>query len=91
MDDSAVVSGLMSGDAVLLLQHSETQVGEALRCRESGGKANDSSADDYEVEVLISHDKDSVERKRSLGASTCVTEIENLPKENRVEVHFERR
>ena len=55
VDDAAVVAALVGGEAGFLLQDGEAQGGEAARNFQGGGESDDSTADNDEMEVVISH------------------------------------
>jgi hypothetical protein len=55
VNDSAVVSALVSRDAILFLQHQKPLPREAPRNLQGDSEANDSCADDDDVEARISH------------------------------------
>jgi hypothetical protein len=55
VDDAAVVSGLVGGDAVFFFDNYEALAGEAARVFKRSRKTDDSCADDEEVGLAISH------------------------------------
>ena len=55
MDDAAVVSGLVGGDAVFFLDDQQALAGKAAGVFERGGESDDAGADDEEICLAISH------------------------------------
>ena len=57
VDDTAVVSGLVSGDTVFFFDDQQTFAGKAPGVFESGGKPDNACADDEEICLAISHER----------------------------------
>jgi hypothetical protein len=62
VDNAAIVSALVAGDAVFFFNQQQTQAREPARGMHGGGKADDASADYHNVEVLIGHVREAFEQ-----------------------------
>jgi len=59
VDDAAIVSGLVGGYAVFLLQHDDAPTRESASKLKGGGESHNTCADDDEVHLAIMHKLDS--------------------------------
>jgi hypothetical protein len=55
MDDTTVVSALMARHAVFFFNQEQAELGEGSAELHSGGKTNNSAADNHNVKALIGH------------------------------------